>query len=408
MLILKRSPGDSFTFKLFYKLVSKLSNVDAIYVWSSVLEPSYFNVNVKQLIGGFLEHETEVYFRSVIQENIKKDTVIIGVKDHLTSGEFNPWFNSMPTVVNYLNQLIDFYHDKTIILLTSVENLEKYIKQPNVSIVPWGGDITNHQSEYKNLEPIQYKNFDSKYTYISLNRNERNHRKILLSMLLGMNLQDKGLISCMFKQGMDSCPDITTATSWQFNEDQQAIKKVVENGFNLFKDYKLLLTDDMKIYVNYDNDNVSNFKNKLTRYYQDTFVEIITETSYTEQCYLLTEKTLNSIYGMNFPILLCGQGAVSLLRKMGMDMFDDVVDHSYDQYENPVDRMYAALSKNTRLLTDSDYIIEQWKKCKPRFEQNVIWSKTTMYDFYENRASEIFQNVVKIPHYHTDIDTETK
>lgn len=408
MLILKRPPGDSFTFKLFYKLVSNINYIDAIYVWSAALEPSYLNTNKRHLSGGFLEHEAEVHLRSVIQENIKKDIVIIGVKDHLTPYDFNPWFDSMPTVVNYLNQLIDFYHDKTIVLMTSVENLEKYIKQSNVRIVPWGGDITNHQSEYKNLEPVQYKNFNSSYTYISLNRNERNHRKILLSMLMGMNLQDKGLISCMFKQGMDSCPDITTATNWRFNEDQEDIKKVVKNGFNLFKNYKLLLTDDKKIYTNDNNDNVSNFKNKLAHYYQDTFVEIITETSYTEQCYLLTEKTLNSIYGMNFPILLCGQGAVSLLRKMGMDMFDDVVDHSYDQLENPVDRMYAALAKNARLLTDSDYIIEQWKKCKPRFEQNVIWAKTELYDFYGNRASEMFQNVVFLPHYRTDIDRETK
>jgi hypothetical protein len=391
MLILKRPPGDSFTFKLFYKLVSKLSNVDTIYVWSSVLE-----------------YEKEVYLKSIIQENIKKDTIIIGIKDHLTSGDFNPWIDDMPLTAKYLNQLADFYQDKLIVLLTSVENLEKYINKPNVSIVPWGGDITNHQLEYKNLEPVQYKNFNSNYTYISLNRNDRTHRKILLSMLAGMGLEDKGLISCMFKQGIDSCPDITTATNWQFNEDQEDIRKVVENGFNLFKKYKLLLTDDMEIYTKGNNDNVENFKNKLASYYENTFVEIITETSYTEQCYLLTEKTLNSIYGMNFPILLCGQGAVSLLRKMGMDMFDDVVDHSYDQLENPIDRMYAALAKNSRLLTDSDYIIEQWKKCKPRFEQNVIWSKTTMYDFYENRASEIFHNVVKIPHYHTDIDTETK
>jgi len=398
MLILTRPPGDSFAFKLFYKLVSNIKYIDAIYVWSAALEPSYLNTNKRHLNGGFLEHETEVHLRSVIQENIKKDIVIIGIKDHLTPCDFNPWVDDMPLTANYLNQLADFYHDKKIILLTSVENLEKYITHPNVSIIPWGGDITNHQSEYKNLEPIQYKNFNSNYTYISLNRNERNHRKILLSMLAGLDLQDKGLISCMFKQGMDSCSDIIAATNWRFNEDQEDIRKVVENGFNLFKNYKLLLTDDKKIYTNDNNDNVSNFKNKLARYYQDTFVEIITETSYTEQCYLLTEKTLNSIYGMNFPILLCGQGAVSLLRKMGMDTFDDVVDHSYDQYENPVDRMYAALSKNARLLTDSDYIIEQWKKCKPRFEQNVIWSKTELYDFYENRASEIFQNVVKTPH----------
>ncbi len=398
MLILKRPPGDTFTFRLFYKLASNQLDYNSIYIWSAALEPSYFNPNKYHYDGKNSEQETELHIRTFIQENIIKDNIILAVKDHLTSRDFNPWTDKMPSTAQYLEDFAEFYNDKNIVLLTSVENLDHYIKKSNVTIVPWGGDITNHQTEYKSLNALEYKNFDSQFSYVSLNRNARNHRKILVSLLCGLGLESKGLISCMFKADMQDCQNIIENTKWQFSSDQQHIEKTISKGFDIFKNFTPTITDSKDIYPEGKNDNVSNFKNKLINYYQNTFVEIITETSYTERCYLLTEKTLNSIYGMNFPILLSGCGAVKLLREMGMDMFDDILDHSYDSIDNPIDRMYNALEKNKKVLTDIDYIKQQWKVCKPRFEKNVVWAKTTMYEFYERRATEIFQNVAKMPH----------
>jgi len=357
MLILKRPPGDTFTFRLFYKLVSTINTqCNSIYVWSTALEPYYFNKNKSHSNGDISEYETEAHLRKYIQNSINKDTIVIGVKDHLTAREFNPCIN-----------------------------------RPNVTIVPWGGDITNHSTEYKALTPIKSKNFDSNYNYISLNRNIRNHRKILVSLLFGLNLQKTGLISCMFKDSFSHIKDIAQDTKWEFSKTQRHIKDIVHKGIELVKDYQLPLDDDTNIYVDGNNDNVSNFKNKLSSYYENSFVELISETSYTEKCYLLTEKTLNSIYGMNFPILITSQGAVSLLRKMGMDMFDDVIDHSYDDIENPIDRLYFAIEKNKKVLIDQEYIKQKWIECEPRFKKNVEWGKTTLYNFYEERATELFK-----------------
>jgi len=392
MLILKRPPGDTFTFRLFYKLVSTINTqCNSIYVWSTALEPYYFNKNKSHSNGDISEYETEAHLRKYIQNSINKDTIVIGVKDHLTAREFNPWLENMPSTVQYLDNFFNFYSNKKIILLTSVEGLENYINRPNVTIVPWGGDITNHSTEYKALTPIKSKNFDSNYNYISLNRNIRNHRKILVSLLFGLNLQKTGLISCMFKDSFSHIKDIAQDTKWEFNKTQRHIKDIVHKGIELVKDYQLPLDDDTNIYVDGNNDNVSNFKNKLSSYYENSFVELISETSYTEKCYLLTEKTLNSIYGMNFPILITSQGAVSLLRKMGMDMFDDVIDHSYDDIENPIDRLYFAIEKNKKVLIDQEYIKQKWRECEPRFKKNVEWGKTTLYNFYEERATELFK-----------------
>jgi hypothetical protein len=113
-----------------------------------------------------------------------------------------------------------------------------------------------------------------------------------------------------------------------------------------------------------------------------------------EKCYNLTEKTLNSIYGCCFPILLCSQGSVDFLRKMGMDMFDDIVDHSYDAIENPEDRLYRAIIDNIELLTNNQKTKDLWKTNKFRFIKNVDFAKTTLYNFYSSRAEQLMLETI--------------
>lgn len=384
MGILKRPPGDEFTFRLFFKLKSKIKHpADSIYLWSAMLDPTY-QYGWWDSDGSWNE-ENELVYRAHLLDAIKKDVVIIGIKDHLTSKNFNPWIKQTPTIVEYLSDMFDYYSNKKFILITSVENLESYISNKNVSIICWGGDLTNQQAEYKELSPVIDKNFDSKHTFLSLNRNNRAQRSILLSLLHGMNIQEHGLISCMFREELT---DPFVDTEWQFNNKQLNVQELVRSGFFKLMNSTELLSDKKDIYGFRTNDNVNNFNYKLRAYYTDTFVEIITETSYTETAYLLTEKTLNSIYGCNFPILLCGCGSVALLRSIGFDMFDDIVDHSYDTIENPIDRLYTAVTNNLELLTNNDKTKTIWQENKHRFLKNVDVAKTTMYDFYSKRALE--------------------
>lgn len=398
MLIVNRPPHDKFTFQLFCQLTNSANlPISSIYLWSPVIDPTY---------SGYWEHtpywedghwypkrwheEDENKYKSLILDYVRHDTIVLGVKDHLTSYNFNPWKEDIPIMVKYLKDFTEFYADKKIILLTSLENLDKYIQRDNTSIICWGGDLTNQVDEYQKLEPILNKNFDSTVNYVSLNRNPRSHRAMLVSLLHGLNIQDHGLISCMFK---DTLVDLFAETEWQFRNNQQPIKDTIANGFELLKQSTSLLADDYEIYTT-TNDNVTNFKNTLSKYYTNTFVEIITETSYTEQAYLLTEKTLNSIYGCNFPILLSGVGAVDLLRSAGMDMFDDVIDHSYDSIENPVDRLHTAVYNNKRLLSDNVFVKQLWQQNQHRFIKNVEFAKTTIYDFYCNRATNQFLKAI--------------
>jgi hypothetical protein len=388
MTILKRPPGDAFSFRLFYQLINKIKTPkNYFYVWSAALSPEYCSIYPKD---GELFYETETYHSSAIANSIDTDLIILGVKDHLSVGDFHPWTQNQPTTVEYLDNMFKWYPDKHFILLTSVENLEFYLTNKNVDIVPWGGDIVNHQQEYKKLQPVLEKNFNSTTTFISLNRNFRSQRLMLLSLLHGLEIEKHGLLSCMFKKSIDTVQELP----WEFSQEQQPQYNIFLKGLGALKSSDMPLNDNIEIYVNGNNDNVSNFKNKLANYYQNTFVEIISETSFTERCYLLTEKTLNSVFGCNFPILLCGCGSVALLREMGLDVFDDVINHRYDLLENPIDRLYYAIQDNITILTDNDLAKELWKKNQARFAKNVEFVKTEMYKFYTNRATEKFQQII--------------
>jgi hypothetical protein len=368
MNILKRPPGDQFTFRLFFQLVNKIKQPkDLFYLWSVCFDPNY----KKQIYPWITEkptihfsepmfYENETVYRNAIKDNIKNNLVILGIKDHLTSGLYNPTVDRTPDMAIWLKQLAQYYPDKRIVIFTSLENL--VLDEPNVDIIPWGGDITNHQKEYVKLDAIESKNYDSRYNYLSLNRNPRPHRVMLMNKLRDLKLTSYGMISCMFK------------------EQIIGLRPNIEDGY--------------EIYTDFQNDNTNNFENKLAKYYQNTFVEIVSETSYMEPSFNLTEKTLNSIYGKSFPIMLSSSGTVKFLRDMGIDMFDDIINHNYDKIDDPSARLHRAITDNKDLLTNNRLVKELHKANEHRFIKNIDFVKNEMYNFYVDRATTQFLKVL--------------
>jgi hypothetical protein len=368
-MILLRPPNDEFTMSLFIRMKDQCKiPSNWFYLWTNGLHGDFTDTHLTH--NDIMRH---------LYTHITEDLVVIAIKDHLTSGRFDPYEETEPDMVHILREIFVQYFEKKFILITSLENLDSYINFPNVKIVRWGGDITNQYREYSALVPNFEKNLDSDRTFLSLNRGWRDHRIVLLSLIYGMDLEKHGLVSCMFKD------DINEYLPWDGrtildNDKLQTIK----DGFNSFRLNQQSVVGD--IYNIGENDNVGNFNNYLVNYYKETFVELISETTFTESSFLITEKTLNSIYGSCFPIFFSSLGTVSFLRKIGMDVFDDIVNHDYDTEPDPMKRVWLAVELNKQLLTDLDFVREKWIISKPRFGQNIVWAKTKMYQYYEDRA----------------------
>jgi hypothetical protein len=375
--VISQPPNDSFSFRLFYNLVKDYADkADIIYIWSLMLDPTWECVTWNNVFEKYLP-SGELHYRKLLKKLINKDIVIICIKDHLTCGDA---YNRTPHTIEYLDGMIDFYADKKFILFTSLENLDSYLNKPNLTIIPIGGDLTNQRAEYQKLNINIDKNFDTTYTFLNLNRQHRLHRTIILSTLYGLDLEEFGIVSCMFND--------------QLGKNQMFIENLnidyISKGFEKLKTYNFKIHDSKNIYPTKGNDNVFNFKNSLINYYKNTFVEIVGETSFFEKSFLLTEKTLNCFYGYNFPIVLSSKGTVEFLRKIGLDMFDDIIDHTYDNIEDPVERIYSAVTSNKKLLTDADYVKNLWIHNKERFDNNLHFLKNDLYNFYSNRANDKF------------------
>lgn len=81
-------------------------------------------------------------------------------------------------------------------------------------------------------------------------------------------------------------------------------------------------------------------------------VSILTETDYDNFGMIFTEKTSFALAGLTFPIWLNCAGMPDLWKNYGFDIFDDVIDHSYQYETNFVKRFYLAFANNLPILTD--------------------------------------------------------
>jgi hypothetical protein len=75
----------------------------------------------------------------------------------------------------------------------------------------------------------------------------------------------------------------------------------------------------------------------------------VTETLYNHTPGLFSEKTLHALFAQQIPIVLGSQGLVAGIRAHGFDMFDDIVDTSYDSLPNET-RLPQALALNRDLI----------------------------------------------------------
>ena len=374
--LLSRPVIDDFTYPWFVELIEKIDrDLESYYMWS---------LNSTKMLE---------FFDTV---DCRAPLVIIGIKDHLDAlCYFDWWQNHQQAGCAAIEKFAKKHPDTKIILFTSLENLEIELQQPNLHIIPWGGDWVNQQTEYQTLEPVLNKNFNSDRSFICLNRYVKAHRLITLSYLFGNNYQDHGVIS--YLDNPNGNPDILLdIVNWQFGTEHDDIRSRILQGFELIKSSNDLVNDTFDIYHVYgnrDTDNIGNFENRLRKLYQNSFVEIVGETTFAEPSFLVTEKTAHTFYGCNFPIILSGVGIIAHLRELGFDMFDDVVDHSYDTIANPFDRIVSAIESNRRLLVDADYAKQSWIRCRPRFEHNVSVVRN-IYSWYEQRAKAKFAQIL--------------
>jgi len=126
--------------------------------------------------------------------------------------------------------------------------------------------------------------------------------------------------------------------------------------------------------------------------FENSYINIVTESSYldSELIVHITEKSFRPFYFYQLPIFVASHHHVKHLKEIyGFDMFEDIIDHSYDNIVNDRDRLFEILNEIKRLSGNKEKVREFYKSNYDRFEKNKniilnILRNTDDYKFFRS------------------------
>lgn len=266
----------------------------------------------------------------------------------------------------------------------------------NVKIIHWGDDFLFHpKTNYKNLQPVVNKKFEQDWHWIYLSNNPRMHRIICALFLLGSEIHGGHVrfddSSLTIHDSWQTFAGYLTANQYKYLDSiDSTTTQALSLGFEKTKALQGFEKNNFKEQSWVNNIQCRlNFENNLRDLYTHSVVDIIAETVFISNTGIITEKYLNSVYGWNFPILISMPGVVTYLRSLGFDMFDDVINHNYDNIQDPYTRMIVAVESNRTLLSNKQFAIDCWHQCKSRFRSNFDMIES----MYQNRWSTALNKI---------------
>ena len=245
-----------------------------------------------------------------------------------------------------------------------------------------------------NPETIDENNivFDKKFIFLCQNRNPHYHRILFLTYLKNLKLLENDI------------------TNWSLIINHTDYAEFYLNSANVlslrhFKNYldinnKILIEDykiisDTKKLLFYDEDinwsdtfNTFDYTSPLMTMkcgpnFENSYINIVTESHYHFRQYdvHITEKSFKPFYYFQLPIFLASHHHIKMMREeYGLDFFDDLIDHSYDNEIDDAKRFHMIINEVKRLSNMRNEISEFYKNNVVRLIKNHNFIKNNNYE----------------------------
>jgi hypothetical protein len=209
--------------------------------------------------------------------------------------------------------------------------------------------------------------------FMTFNKSIKPHRTALLCLLMKYNLID--YVNWSF------IPNSNETIHLDFMKDVIHEDKELENLFKYLLEVNYKLSDyenNMFTYNKDDNNEKRNLSQKLTEIeivdtYINSYVNITTESVFNRlpNTVHISEKSFKPFFYYQFPIFVASQGHVKQMKEeYGLDFFDDIIDHSYDDEFDHKKRLTMIIEEIKRLSTVKNELIDFYKSNRDRFENN--------------------------------------
>lgn len=351
----------------------------------------YFISSIQQLNKLMVESPKQLFNDKIVNllQNFKKFKLVI-----LNYGELE----DEDTFKKLNEYVIDNNIDGGKIYLSN-QNLDipDYIKKYN-SNINFFLPIRSYKDALNNFVNIDIGFQDKKeYLFMSYNRSMRPHRYALLCLLKKQQLLDD--------------VDWSLITGWNLK------RHIKNNGDNYVKQfYSNVLDENDFIELKSEIDFFNNIDIKKSKYeesvslggvgedfpncdfydgyrqnpYNNSYINITTESSFERNITHVTEKSFKPFYFNQIPIFVAGCGHIEKLKKrFSFDFFDDFVDHSYDSEVDPKKRLKQIVSEIKRIKENKSELLNYYVSNKDRFLQNQMLIKdlvkdTADYNFFKS------------------------
>lgn len=183
--------------------------------------------------------------------------------------------------------------------------------------------------------------------FVSLARRPNWFRVAITEELIKRNCIAHGLVSC----GSD--PDSFELQFWKdlwvTNPEYKSqfpflLDGTVGGGEELFKESAYLTDAFVNLVSETSNDRHPDYEAKFADWTGPR-----PNSAHHWHRMFITEKTLKPYAMHQLPVFNTVKGHVKNLRDMGIDVFDDIVDHSYDNVDHPIERVQAVGAEIERL-----------------------------------------------------------
>jgi hypothetical protein len=229
---------------------------------------------------------------------------------------------------------------------------------------------------------------DKPFLFLCLNRRPKTHRIALLTLLKNNKLLDSGLIDWSLTYGLMNHPLLNSYGQQRFIDGSND-KELLHSYYEICSKPKLSFYETDKDWWN-NPDYYLHFLHIECKSYENSYINIITESHYEIKDIHITEKSFKPFYFYQFPIFLASYRHVQILKKEhpDLDLFEDIINYDYDLEFNDKKRLHMVLDEIIRLSKLEKEIKNYYINNKNRFIKNYEYvskyglSKSTEKYFY--------------------------
>ncbi len=340
------SGGKTFLYFLDDKIVDLIRDGNVYILINYIHEGHIQYQNYKDLHNELLKYKIPANKVIFVSSNIN------GKK------QYEAFCDKMPTLTKDRMNIIEVNH-----MLESSVEIYKQVIDNNYNIdldeiLPYKQTFVNKQDLDDMRDTIREKYF------LSYNRVIREYRLALIAMIYEMELQNKGIISLGAKEVDSAFGGVWPNRISEFIVDKKQ-NEIVSDALKKIKPlYPIDADGDVDAnWVYKDGQKWGGVVGQWTNFshqYKRIYFNVVTESSYYEDCIYMSEKTFKPISNLVPFIIVSNPFFMKKLRELGYKTFHPWIDESYDEETDNDKRMFMILDEINRLCSMSKEEIHKW------------------------------------------------